>query len=94
MSPIFAVAVYFIIWWLVLFVVLPVGVRTQEEEGDVAPGTTASAPAKAHIFVKLAATTLLSGMIFAAIYAAWEYELLSLDSIPFLPEFQSQGNRP
>jgi predicted secreted protein len=91
MSPIFAVAIYFILWWLVLFVVLPVGVQTQEEEGNVAPGTTASAPAKARIFAKLAVTTLLSGLIFAALYGAWEFELLALDSIPFLPEFESQG---
>ena len=92
MTPIFAIAVYFIIWWLVLFIVLPVGIQTQEEEGDIAPGTTASAPAKAQIIVKFAVTTLLSGLIFASLYAAWEFELFSLDSIPFLPEFEPQGD--
>ena len=35
----FALAIYAIIWWIVLFAMLPIGVRTQEEEGEVAPGT-------------------------------------------------------
>ncbi|MFN6985499.1 MAG: DUF1467 family protein, partial [Rhizobium oryzihabitans] len=32
-------AIYFIVWWTVLFVVLPIGLRTQAEDGDVALGT-------------------------------------------------------
>ena len=34
MSVSFAIAIYFIIWWTVLFAVLPIGVRTQGEDGD------------------------------------------------------------
>ena len=34
-----AIAIYFIIWWVVLFAVLPFGVRSQEESGAVEPGT-------------------------------------------------------
>ena len=55
------VAIYFIVWWLCLFMVLPFGVTSQTEEGgDIAPGTEAGAPWKAHIWKKLLATTLLS----------------------------------
>jgi len=39
MSVSFAIAIYFIIWWTVLFAVLPIGVRTQAEDGAVVPGT-------------------------------------------------------
>ncbi|MGG2477915.1 DUF1467 family protein, partial [Rhizobium sp. BR5] len=39
-------AVYFIVWWTVLFIVLPIGLRTQDDEGDVALGTVASAPSR------------------------------------------------
>ena len=35
MSLVFAIAVYFICWWMVLFAVLPIGVRTQEEAGEI-----------------------------------------------------------
>ena len=39
------IAIYFIIWWVVLFAVLPWGVHSQQESGEVAPGTDPGAPA-------------------------------------------------
>ena len=39
-------AIYFIIWWTVLFIVLPLGYRTQQEDGEVTIGTVESAPAR------------------------------------------------
>ena len=39
-----AAAIYFIIWWTVLFAVLPFGVRSQGESGTVIPGTDPGAP--------------------------------------------------
>ena len=39
MSLVTAIAIYFIIWWTVLFAVLPWGVRSQDETGTVAKGT-------------------------------------------------------
>ena len=44
MSVLSVVAVYFIIWWVTLFAVLPWGVRSQAEAADVAPGTEPGAP--------------------------------------------------
>ena len=44
MNPIAIVGIYFVVWWMVLFAVLPFGMRTQEEEGDVMLGTARSAP--------------------------------------------------
>ena len=41
------IAIYFLIWWVTLFAVLPWGVRNQEESGEVAPGTDPGAPAYA-----------------------------------------------
>ena len=38
-------AIYFIMWWIVLFAVLPWGVRSQTEHGEeVPPGTDPGAP--------------------------------------------------
>ncbi|MGL4496733.1 MAG: DUF1467 family protein, partial [Beijerinckiaceae bacterium] len=31
------IAIYFVIWWIILFAVLPFGVRSQVEEGKVVP---------------------------------------------------------
>lgn len=83
------IAIYIVCWWLVLFTILPIGVRTQEEAGDVIPGTTESAPHQPRLLFKLALTTIISAVIFAAIYAVLENELLSLDDIPLLPAFDA-----
>ena len=57
------IAIYFVVWWIVLFAVLPWGVRTQEEEGEVTLGTTASAPANPHLVKKAIATSLLAAVV-------------------------------
>ncbi len=47
MSIAFAIAIYFVIWWVLLFAVLPWGVRTSEEVGeDTNTGFADSAPYK------------------------------------------------
>ena len=58
-----AVAIYFIIWWLTLFVVLPFGVRSQLEEGQVVPGSERGAPARHGMLRSVIWTTLLSVVI-------------------------------
>ncbi len=58
------VAIYFIVWWLCLFLILPFGVKSQIEQSSViAPGTEAGAPWRSHIRKKLLATTLLSFVV-------------------------------
>ncbi len=76
-------AIYFIMWWLSLLMVLPFGIRTQEESGSVEQGTVASAPAKPMIRRKLAATTLLAAAFFTAYYFVWINDLVTLDDFPF-----------
>jgi predicted secreted protein len=68
MSITFGVAVYFVIWWTVLFAVLPFGVRTQGEAGEVVPGTPASAPATTRLLRTFAITSVVSGVVFALVY--------------------------
>ena len=38
------IAVYFTMWWIVLFAVLPFGVKSQAESGDVVKGSEPGAP--------------------------------------------------
>lgn len=89
MSLTLALAIYFICWWIALFIVLPIGVRTQEEEGSVEPGTPASAPGAPKLIRRIVATTLLAGVFFAAVYSIIVFELIALDDIPFLPRFEA-----
>lgn len=75
-------AVFFIVWWLVLFATLPFGLRTQDEEGEVTLGTTASAPRGPHMARALLRTTIVTLVIFAVYLVATRYFQLSLDDIP------------
>ncbi len=88
MTLVFALATYFIIWWIVLFAMLPIGVRTQDEEDEVSPGTTESAPRYPNLLPKMVATTLVSTIVFAGVYAIVVHHLIALDDIPFLPRFE------
>ena len=83
MGYISAFAVFFILWWLVLFVTLPFNLRTQEEDGEVTLGTVSSAPrASRHMLGAVIRTTLVSGIIFAAFYVAVVHYGWSFDDIP------------
>ena len=61
-----AFAIYFVLWWVVLFVTLPFGVRSQHEDGEGAPGTDPGAPVLARMGWKLIWTTLISARGFRA----------------------------
>lgn len=92
MSPVSlttAIAVYFLIWWLTLFAVLPWGVSAQGEGRDTAPGTDPGAPVLPAIGRKLLWTTLVSALIFAACYFVYTRRLITLED--FAPLFGPAG---
>ena len=60
-----ALAIYFVVWWVVLFAVLPWGVRSQEESGTVSEGTDPGAPVVPRLWAKLMWTTIVSLVVFA-----------------------------
>ena len=75
------IAIFFLIWWIVLFAVLPWGVRSQQEDAEVAPGTDPGAPAIPNLRRKLVWTTLVSVVIFAACYVTYVEHLITLESL-------------
>ncbi|KQV43273.1 MULTISPECIES: DUF1467 family protein [unclassified Rhizobium] len=87
--PLFsAFAIYFIIWWLTLFIVLPLGLRTQAEENEVVPGSVESAPARFRALRVFLMTTVLAAVIQLAWYILSVKLGYGLDAIPqFAPKF-------
>lgn len=81
MSLATAIAVYFIIWWIVLFAVLPWGVRSQEENGSVSKGTDPGAPAIPHLRGKIIWTTVVAGIVFILCYVVYAYRLVAIDDL-------------
>ncbi len=74
-------AIFFMIWWVVLFAVLPWGVRSQHEGGEVTPGTDPGAPAVPNLRRKLLWTTVVSLAIFAGCYVVYADRLVTLDGL-------------
>jgi predicted secreted protein len=70
MNVTFAIAIYIVVWWTTLFMVLPFGVRTQEEAGEIVPGTPESAPARTRILRIMGINTVVATIVFAIIYLA------------------------
>jgi len=76
------IAIYFIIWWLVIFMILPFGVRTQSDNDDVTLGTTPSAPIRPMLVRKAIITSIVSAILLFAFWYAytvmgWTPEALS-----------------
>ncbi len=77
-----AIALYFIIWWLCLFAVLPFGVRSQIEDGNVTLGTEPGAPRKPYVQRKLLITSVVAAIVFAIYWFVTVKLGYSLDNIP------------
>jgi predicted secreted protein len=76
-----AIAIYFLIWWITLFAVLPFGVRSQHEGGDMVPGSDPGAPILPRLLWKLFWTTIVSGVIFGILYVVYVNKLVTLDDL-------------
>ena len=71
MNFVSGIAIYFVIWWTVLFTVLPFGVRNAAEAGEaVQQGNEAGAPLVHGMLRKFVITTVISAVVFAAVYWA------------------------
>ena len=81
MSLVSIIAIYFVVWWIVLFAVLPFGVRTQDEEGDIVLGTTHSAPMRPLLVKKAIATSIVSAIIVFGFWFAVDRYGLDLEMI-------------
>jgi len=78
-----AIGIFVIIWWTILFAVLPFGITTQQEDQSVVPGSTESAPAAPFLLRKALITTVISSALFFLVHWAYVSPDITLESIPF-----------
>ena len=69
-----AIAIYFTTWWVVLFAVLPWGIRSQEEARDIVPGSDPGAPTVPRLVVKALWTTAIAAVVFVFILVLFALE--------------------
>jgi predicted secreted protein len=74
-------AAFFLIWWVSLFAVLPWGVRSQHEGGEMAPGTDPGAPTSFRLGQKLLWTTAVAVVIYAGCYVVYSQHLVTLSEL-------------
>lgn len=60
MSIISALVLFWVIWFLALQCIIPIGLRTQGEAGEVVDGTPSSAPVNPMIWKKAIWTTIVT----------------------------------
>jgi predicted secreted protein len=76
-----ALAAFLLIWWVSLFAVLPWGVRSQHEGGEMAPGTDPGAPTSFRLGQKLLWTTAVAVVIYAGCYVVYSQHLVTLSEL-------------
>ena len=75
--------IYMIVWWTVLFAILPFGSKTYAEAGiEVTDGGDPGAPVEPKLLQKAWRTTWVSAIIFAIGYAVYFFHLIRLPDIP------------
>jgi len=76
-------AIYMVVWWTVLFAVLPLGTVTYAEAGiEVTDGGDPGAPVDPKLGRKAFTTTWVSGIIYTLGWLVWHFHLIHLPSLP------------
>jgi predicted secreted protein len=78
------IAIYFLFWVSAAFLMLPFGVRTDEEVGKPrVPGQADSAPHRFDLPRHLMRAALLGAAMFALYYANWHYKWVTIEDLDF-----------
>jgi predicted secreted protein len=86
MGVVFYISVYFVIWWTVLFAVLPWGSRSHHEAGiEVPGGGDPASPVTPNLKKKFITTTWVSAICLAVLIVVLEFHLIRLPPLPSGP---------
>ena len=89
MSITSAIVLFCVIWAIVFYMVNPLWQTSQSEDGEVVPGTPASAPVNPMLRKKAIITTVIATVLFVLAYSTIEFGWLTLDDVTFI-EFPSR----
>ena len=76
-----SIVVFIILWWLILFMILPRNINSQQEKGRIIEGTDPGAPSNPNIFKKLVLTTAIASLLFAIIFVLTYFNILNIREI-------------
>ena len=79
-----ALAVYFLFWVGIAFLLLPFGVKTDEEVGaEKVPGQADSAPHRFDVKRHLVRATIISAVAFGLFYLNYEFGWITTEDLDF-----------
>jgi len=84
-----AIVLFAVFWFLSLYMILPLFVRSQEEAGEVEPGTSAGAPDQPLMKKKLIWTTIAATVLWVIAFVIIESGVISIEDISFLTRPQN-----
>ena len=83
MGPIWTLSIYFVVWWLTLFAILPLGVRSHREAGShVADGGDPGAPVNPNLARKAITTSWVAAILTALIWVVVQFGLIPVPNLP------------
>jgi len=80
-GPITLLAIYIIVWWVVLFVVLPLGMNQGERERPTDGGDW-GAPARPDLKRKFITTTWVAAIVWLVLVLVIQFQLIPLPDLP------------
>lgn len=80
----FGVALYFLIWWTLLFAILPlVRAKTQAEAGEIVPGTPEGAPSRLMMGRVVLINSIVAAIVFLIVMLVMTYAIVPVgDAYP------------
>ncbi len=93
MGPVSGLVLFAVIWFLVLFVVLPLRLETQGDRGEIVPGTQAGAPANVNMKRKFIVTTIAAVVIWAIVAAVIWSEIVTVRDLDFFNRMRPPSAR-
>ncbi len=76
-----AIVLFAVFWFMGLLIALPIGLRTQGEEGEIVEGTHASSPVNPQIRKKMKWVTIISILLWIPICLIIYFGVISIEDI-------------
>ena len=83
-----AIVLFAVIWFMTLYISLPIGMKSQGDVGEVEPGTPASAPSNFQLRRKLRNVTLITLPVWAAVMAGVMYSGVTAQDLDFFSDIE------
>ena len=93
MGPVSGLVLFAVIWFLVLFVVLPLRLETQGDRGEIVPGTQAGAPANLNMWKKARVTTYVAIVIWAVVATVIWSEIVTVRDLDWFNRMRPPSER-